>query len=366
MVLLLCHAVQSVIRKMKIAQIAPLYEAVPPTGYGGTERVVHWLTEELVRRGCDIELFASGDSQTSAHLVPACKRALRCDGRSQDGLAPHVVMIEEVLRRAKQFDVIHSHIDYLPFSQFRLLQLPAVTTLHGRLDMPELVTIFKEFREQAVVSISHAQRAPLAMANWVGNVYHGLPELFRYEEKPDDYVVFVGRICPEKGLDKAINIASRAGLPLKIAAKVDPADRNYFEREIEQLLSEPGVEYLGEAGEGERQALIGKARALLFPIVWPEPFGLVMIEAMACGTPVIAFHQGSVPEIIVHGLNGFICEDTDSAVESLRNIKHIRREECRRLFEQRFTAVRMAQDYLRIYRHIQSEHRGTRTYSFSA
>lgn len=352
---------------MKVAQIAPLYEAVPPTGYGGTERVVHWLTEELVRQGADVELFASGDSRTSARLVAGCARALRHDGRSKDGLVPHMILVEKVLRRARKFDVIHSHIDYLPFSQFRLLQLPALTTMHGRLDLPELVSVFQEFSEQPVVSISHAQRAPLAMANWVGNVYHGLPEnLYRFEEKPDDYLVFVGRICPEKGLDRAIQIASRAGLYLKIAAKVDPVDRDYFEKHIERLLRQPGIEYLGEVGESEKQDLIGKARALLFPISWPEPFGLVMIEAMAMGTPVIAFHQGSVPEIIVHGLNGFICEDADTALESVVRLKDIRREECRRLFEQRFTASRMAQDYLRLYHMIQAERRAIKVLSFSA
>jgi glycosyltransferase involved in cell wall biosynthesis len=352
---------------MKVAQIAPLYEAVPPTGYGGTERVVHWLTEELVRQRADVELFASGDSKTSARLVASCQRALRQDGRSRDGLAPHIIMMEEVLRRARQYDIIHSHIDYLPFSQFRLLQLPALTTMHGRLDLPELVPVFNEFSEQAVVSISHAQRAPLAMANWVGNVYHGLPEsLYRFEDKSDDYLVFVGRICPEKGLDSAIQIACRAGLPLKIAAKVDPVDRDYFERDIEGLLKQPFIEYLGEVGESAKQDLIGKARALLFPISWPEPFGLVMIEAMAMGTPVIAFHQGSVPEIIVHGLNGFICEGVDSALDSVRRLKDIRREECRRLFEQRFTASRMAHDYLRLYHKIQAERRAIKVLSVSA
>lgn len=345
---------------MRVAQIAPLYESVPPRGYGGTERVVHWLTEELVARGVEVTLFASDDSDTTATLASGCDQALRPAGRLREGPAWHIVMVEQVLKRASQFDVIHSHIDYLPFPQFRRLALPTVTTMHGRLDLPELVPVFNEFREQPVVSISLDQRKPLLMANWVGNVYHGLPAIqYSFVDEPEDYLVFVGRICPEKRVDRAIEIAARAGLKLKVAAKVDPLDRDYFEKSIEHLLKSPWVEYVGEVGEADKAALIGKARALLFPIDWPEPFGLVMIEAMACGTPVIAFSHGSVPEIIDHGQNGFICGDIDEAVAAVGRLPEISRQECRRIFEQRFTAERMARDYLRIYERIIAE-RGER------
>lgn len=341
---------------MRVAQIAPLYEAVPPRGYGGTERVVHWLTEELVARGVEVTLFASNDSSTAGQLVPCCERALRPAGRLREGPAWQILMIEQVLKRENEFDVIHSHVDYLPFPHFRRLKLPAVTTMHGRLDLPELVAVFNEFREQPVVSISLAQRTPLLMANWVGNVYHGLPaNQYSFIEEPEDYLVFVGRICPEKRVDRAIEIAGRTGLNLKVAAKVDPVDRGYFERSIEHLLKSPWVEYVGEVGEVDKAELIGKARALLFPIDWPEPFGLVMIEAMACGTPVIAFSHGSVPEIIDHGQNGFVCANIDEAVAAVCRLTEIPRQECRRKFEERFTAERMARDYLRVYERVAAE-----------
>src|SRR5688572_29010816 len=335
---------------MRIAQVAPLFESVPPKYYGGTERVVSYLTEELVRQGHDVTLFASGDSITEAKLVAASRRSLRLDKHCVDQIAHHVLMLERVVQRASSFDVIHYHVDYLHFPYSRRHTTPHLTTLHGRLDIADLVPLYREFRDMPVVSISEAQREPLSFAGWVGTVHHGLPiDLYDFCAKPADYLAFIGRVAPEKRVDRAIEIAKRVGLRLKIAAKVDDVDREYFESVVEPLLSHPLVEYLGEIGDGEKQEFLGNARALLFPINWPEPFGLVMIEAMACGTPVIALRRGSVPEVLDHGITGFVVDDLDDAVAAARRIGEISRRRCREVFEDRFTATRMACDYVDLY-----------------
>lgn len=344
---------------MKIAQIAPLYESVPPKLYGGTERVVSYLTEELVAMGHDVTLFASGDSQTTALLRPESEQALRLARGHVDSLARHMLMIEHVFREAYRFDVIHSHIDYLPYPQMRRCSVPVVTTLHGRLDLPDLVPMYDEFTDISVVSISYAQRKPLPLANWIGNVYHGLPgETLTLHERPGDYLAFLGRISPEKRVDRAIEIATKAGIPLKIAAKVDNADREYYRETIEPLLDNPLVDFIGEISEDEKDEFLGNARALLFPIDWPEPFGLVMIEAMGCGTPAIAWPSGSVQEVIDEGETGFIVTDIEAAVHAVHNIDSIDRKRCRAVFEERFSARRMAQDYVEIYQ--ASQARATR------
>ena len=338
---------------MRIAQVAPLYESVPPALYGGTERVVFWLTEELIRLGHDVTLFASGDSLTTARLVPACKKALRLDAECVDQLAHHMVMLDQVFSEKEKFDLIHFHIDYLHFPMSRYNKVPQVTTLHGRLDLPDLVPLYRHFRNMPVVSISDAQRRPLPWANWQGTVHHGLPrESFSVGEGGGGYLAFVGRASPEKGLDHAIEIAKRAGMPLKIAAKIDRVDVVYFENVIKPLLDHPLIDFIGEIGCPEKNALLGEAAALLFPINWREPFGLVMIEAMACGTPVIAYPRGSVPEIIKEGVTGFLVPDLESAVRAVRRIGDIDRKKCRRNFEQHFDAQRMAQDYLNIYQRL--------------
>ena len=338
---------------MKIAQIAPLFESVPPRLYGGTERVVSWLTEELVSLGHDVTLFASGDSVTNARLVPVCRKALRLDPDCVDPVVHHVLMMEEVFSQAAEFDLIHSHVDYLHFSLSRREQTPCVTTLHGRLDLPDLAPLYKNFRDIPLVSISDAQREPLPWANWQATVHHGLPaKSLAFCEGPGKYLAFLGRISSEKGVDQAIEIAIRAGLPLKIAAKVDRTDREYFENKIGPLLAHPLIEFIGEIGYTEKNEFLGNAAALLFPINWPEPFGLVMIEAMACGTPVIAYPFGSVPEIVADGATGFLVRDTDGAVEAVNRISEIDRQDCRRHFERYFTDERMALDYVKIYRRL--------------
>jgi len=345
---------------MRIAQISPLYESVPPKLYGGTERVVSFLTEELVREGNDVTLFASGDSVTAARLVAPCRRALRLDEGCRDHLAHHIVMLELVAKHASEFDVMHYHIDYVHFPLSRRQNTPHLTTLHGRLDLPDLVPIYREFPEMPVVSISDAQRRPLPWLNWIGTVYHGLPEqLFRFCEGPGEYLCFVGRISPEKRVDRAIEIAQRVGLPLKIAAKVDRVDREYFAEVIKPMLRLQGVEYVGELGEADKNELLGHAAALLFPIDWPEPFGLVMIEAMACGTPVIAYRRGSVGEIIDQGVTGFIVDNIDDAVRAVERVREIDRARCRRVFEERFTAARMARDYVDLYQHLGRDRDGS-------
>ena len=335
---------------MKIAQVAPLFESVPPRLYGGTERVVSWLTEELVSLGHEVTLFASGDSVTTARLVPVTAKALRLDANCIDPWPYHILLLEKVFNRAADFDIIHFHTDYWHFPLSRLHHIDCVTTLHGRLDIPDLVPIYEEFREMPVVSISDAQRAPLPWLNWQGTVRHGLPSKSLALCKGDGgYLAFLGRISPEKGVDRAIEIAVRAGLPLKIAAKIDRADREYFHQVIEPLLKHPLVDFIGEIGAEEKNDFLGKAIGLLVPINWPEPFGLVMIEAMACGTPIVAFARGSVPEIVVDRVNGFVVDDVDSAVRAVNRLSEIDRETCRNYFEHCFTDKRMARDYLTIY-----------------
>jgi glycosyltransferase involved in cell wall biosynthesis len=335
---------------MRIAQVAPLYESVPPRLYGGTERVVSWLTEKLVSIGHEVTLFASGDSVTNARLVPACKKALRLDPECIDPLAHHALMVERVFSQAEQFDLIHFHIDYLHFSLSRRAHVPCITTLHGRQDLPDLVPLHKEFAEAPLVSISDAQRQPIPWANWVRTVYHGLPaNTLSLNESGGDYLAFLGRVSPEKGLDRAIEIAIRSGIKLKVAAKVDRGDRDYFERTIKPLLDNPLIEFIDEIGASEKQEFLGNAAALLFPIQWPEPFGLVMIEAMACGTPVIAHPFGSVPEIIPEGVAGFLVRNVDEAVKAVSQLGEIDRRECRQHFELNFTDERMARDYVKIY-----------------
>jgi glycosyltransferase involved in cell wall biosynthesis len=335
---------------MKIAQVAPLHESVPPKLYGGTERVVSYLTEALVAMGHDVSLFASGDSVTSARLRAARDCALRLDKRSVDPDADHIFLAERVFQAAGEFDVVHSHIDYLAFPLLRRMETPHVTTLHGRLDIPNLRNLYFEFDDEPVVSISDHQRRPLPWACWAATVYHGLPEsLYEFHEYPGDYLAFLGRINPEKRVDHAIQIAKRAGLPLKIAAKVDNADRAYFDAVIQPLLPQADIEFIGEIGEREKNEFLGNALALLFPIDWPEPFGLVMIEALACGTPVIARSRGSVPEIIEHGTTGFIFDDSEGAIQAIQNVSKLSRKRCREAFESRFSATRMASDYLAVY-----------------
>ena len=335
---------------MRIAQVAPLYESVPPALYGGTERIVSHLTEELVAQGHDVWLFAAGDSRTSAHLVPMRPCSIRLDTACQDSLAAHVVMLEKVCAQQHRFDLIHYHIDYLHFPLSRRGSTPQVTTLHGRLDLPELQQIYDEFREMPVISISDAQRAPLPQANWLGTVHHGVPPaLYPFSPRGAGSLAFLGRISPEKRVDRAIEIATRCGRPLKIAAKVDRADRDYFEARIKPLLANPLVEYVGEIGESEKGAFLGAADALLFPIDWPEPFGLVVIEAMACGTPVVAYRGGSVGEIVDDGVTGFIVEDIPGAAAAVEKAVGLDRARVRGVFEKRFTAARMAADYVNLY-----------------
>jgi len=341
---------------LRIAQVAPLYESVPPTHYGGTERIVSYLTEELVAQGHDVTLFASGDSRTKATLVAACPRSLRLDPACVDQLAHHVLMLERVMQRADEFDIVHFHIDYLHFPLSRRQRLTQVTTLHGRLDIPDLVPLYNEFREMPLVSISNAQRAPLPWVNWQDTVYHGLPvDRYRFRPETGQYLACLGRISPEKGIDRAIEIAKQVAIPLKIAAKVDRADRDYFAQVIEPLLDHPLVEYLGEIGDDRKDEFLGNAYALLFPIDWPEPFGIVMIEAMACGTPVIAYRSGSVPEVMEQGRTGFVVRELDDAIEAVRRVRYLSRARCREVFEERFTAQRMAHDYLDVYAQLIAE-----------
>ncbi|HEX2653910.1 MAG TPA: glycosyltransferase family 4 protein, partial [Xanthobacteraceae bacterium] len=306
---------------MRIAQIAPLTEATPPKLYGGTERVVHWLTEELVALGHDVTLFATGDSQTSAKLVPGWPTALRLDGSVRDPNALHMVMLEHVRRRAAEFDILHFHIDYYPFSLFSRQSTPFVTTLHGRLDLPELQPVFATFSSIPIVSISNAQRRPLPNAGWLRTIHHGIPAqaLTPRSTKPS-YLAFLGRISREKGIDHAVRIAGRCGLPIKIAAKIDESDAEYFETEIRALFDLPHVHYIGEIGDSEKAEFLGGAIGLLMPIEWPEPFGLSMIEAMACGTPVIAFNRGSVSEVVDDGVTGFVVEDETSATSAVHRL----------------------------------------------
>jgi glycosyltransferase involved in cell wall biosynthesis len=337
-------------RPLRVAIVAPLFESVPPRLYGGTERVVSWLTEELVDQGHDVTLFASGDSRTTARLHAVAPRGLRLGEECRDPAAWHVAMLHDVVERAGQFDLVHFHLDHAHFPVVRAARLKSLTTLHGRLDLPELQPLFARYPDMALVSISDAQRKPLPRAGWLATVHHGLPhDLLRFGHGSGGYLAFLGRISPEKGPDRAIRIARRAGIPLKIAAKVEASDRAYFDAEVKPMLDGPGVEFVGEIGEREKSEFLGNALALLFPIDWPEPFGVVMIEAMACGTPVVAFPCGSVPEVIVDGVNGWIVPDEHAAVAAVSNAQAFDRAACRRHFEERFTAQRMAADYVASY-----------------
>ncbi|MBV9734963.1 MAG: glycosyltransferase family 4 protein [Acidisphaera sp.] len=343
---------------MRIAQIPPLYEAVPPKLYGGTERVVSFLCEELVRQGHDVTLFGTGDSVTSATLEPVWPRALRLDPAIRDSIAPHMLLMERVRRQAEDFDVLHFHMDYWPFSLFSRQRVPFVTTLHGRLDLAELQPTFDLFDTMPVISISNAQRRPLPQANWAGTVLHGVPEnLLTPQPVAQTYLAFLGRIAPEKCPDRAIRIARRAGIPLKIAAKVDRADVEYYEDVIKPMIDGTSVEMIGEINDGQKSDFLSGAHALLMPIDWPEPFGLVMIEAMACGTPVIAVNRGSVPEVVDDGITGFIVEDEIGAVAAIERLDQIDRRRVRQHFERRFTAQRMADDYLSVYRRMVKDSR---------
>jgi glycosyltransferase involved in cell wall biosynthesis len=338
-------------KRMRIAQIAPLTESVPPKFYGGTERVVSWLTEELVAEGHEVTLFASGDSVTSARLEPIWPTALRFDPRVLDPISLHMLMIERVRQRAAEFDVLHFHLDYFPFSLFLRQPTPFVTTLHGRLDLPEHQPVFTAFAAAPVVAISHAQRRLVPQAGWVATIHHGLPEnSLKPQPTTPSYLAFLGRVSVEKRVDRAIRIAQRCGLPLKIAAKIDRADRTYFETEIKNLFEQPGIEYIGEIDDSRKSDFLSGAIALLVPIDWLEPFGLVMIEAMACGTPVIVYDKGSAPEIVDDGVTGFIVRNEDEAVAAVAKARTLSRAQVRRRFEERFTARRMAAEYLEVYR----------------
>jgi glycosyltransferase involved in cell wall biosynthesis len=340
---------------LRIAQVAPLFESVPPQLYGGTERVVSWLTEELVALGHDVTLFASGDSRTSARLEPACPISLWRDPDVRETLPQHIRMLELVFRDVSRFDVIHFHCDYIHYPLIRRLPCANISTLHGQIHLHDLAPLFEEFREIPLVSISNAQRRPLPGANWQATVYHGLPrDLHTFQPRPGKYLAFLGRIAPEKRLDRAIEIATNAGIPLKVAAKIYEEDRAYFQSDIAPLLKkhQSQVEFIGEVGGERKDEFLRDALALLFPIDWAEPFGLVMIEALACGTPVIAWRNGSVPEIIEHGVTGFVVDNLRDALASLGRIPEISRSACRRAFEERFDSRRMALEYIAVYRRL--------------
>jgi glycosyltransferase involved in cell wall biosynthesis len=335
---------------MRIAQVAPLFEAVPPKLYGGTERIIHYLTEELVKRGHEITLFASGDSVTTARLIPIVSESIRLNTGCIDAMAHHILELEEVMSMHEQFDIIHFHTDYFHFPLTSRSATPYVTTLHGRLDIPDLQPVYDKFPMQPVISISNNQRKPLPQANWIGNVYHGIPEeLHVLQPEPGKYLAFMGRISPEKGADKAIEIAIAANRPLKIAAKVDKADLEYYETKIAHLMDHPLITFVGEINEEQKTEFLGNAEALLFPIDWAEPFGIVMIEAMSCGTPVIAFKEGSVPEVIDEGITGYMVDTVSEAVEVIKKIPDLSRSGIRKVFEQKYTSARMADDYIKLY-----------------
>ncbi|WP_027157492.1 glycosyltransferase family 4 protein [Methylobacter luteus] len=335
---------------MKIAQVAPLHESVPPKAYGGTERVVHYLTEALVQQGHEVTLFASADSRTSAKLHAVIPEALRLAPEKRDPMACHMLQLAQVSNIAESFDIIHFHTDYFHFPLSRKMRTPQVTTLHGRLDLPDLKPLFDEFLDMPVISIANHQREPLSMARWTDTVYNGIPvDLYDFQANAGDYLAFLGRISPEKGAEAAIEIALRAGMPLKMAAKIDVVDREYFETRIRPHLDHPLIEFIGEVDEQGKNELLGGAKALLFPIAWQEPFGLVMIEAMACGTPIIAYPRGSVAEVMTDGVSGYIVESEEEAVSAIARIDQIDRGVCRRYFEQRFSADRMAKNYVNAY-----------------
>ncbi len=350
--------------RLRIAQVAPLYERIPPKLYGGTERVVSYVTEELVRRGHQVTLFASGDSQSGAQLVPGCPQSLRLSGKPELGCALQLPMLTDVYdHAAARFDVIHSHIDFWSFPFAQQSAVPTVATMHGRLDIPDFHPVYARYRSMPLVSISDAQRAPLPYMNWVDTIHHGLPrDLLRFSPQPGKYLAFLGRISPEKRPDIGIAVARKVGIPLKIAAKVDVVDREYFNAVIKPLLAPPDVEYIGEIGEADKSEFLGNALALLFTIDWPEPFGLAMIEALACGTPVIARPCGSVPEIIRPGVSGYVAATLDELTQAVRNLDKISRARCRAEFEERFTVNAMVDRYERVYRELieraQSKHPG--------
>jgi glycosyltransferase involved in cell wall biosynthesis len=346
---------------MMIAQIAPLFERVPPRLYGGTERVVSYLTEELVGQGHHVTLFASGDSKTSAELVRCSDVALRLNPIVGDPLPYHIVMLEEVRRRMHEFDILHFHIDFLHAPLVHDFAQRTVTTIHGRLDLAHILPFYKIFDELPLVSVSADQRKYLPSANWAGTVHHGLPgDLLPFQaESSGGYLAFLGRIAPEKRPDQAIEIAAKAGMPLKIAAKVDGVDQAYWEGKIRPMIKAHGnVEYIGEIAEHEKPSFLGQALALLFPVDWPEPFGLVIIEAMACGTPAIAFRRGSVPEIVEEGISGFVVDAVDEAVSAVKRTASLNRARVRAAFERRFSAERMARDYLHIYQTLTASQAG--------
>jgi len=335
---------------MRIAQIPPLYESIPPKLYGGTERVVSYLTEELVKQGHEVTLFGTKDSVTSASLYTVCDQAMRLNPGCRDPLAWHIYQLQLVMENAGEFDIIHFHNDYLHFPLSSHGHYRHITTLHGRLDLEDLKPIYKKFAHIPVVSISNNQRQPLSHINWISTVHHGLPEkLYRPGDGKGNYLAFLGRISPEKRPDRAIEISKKTGIPLKIAAKVDKADEEYFEQKIKPLLDHPLVDFIGEIGEEQKEEFLGNALALLFPIDWPEPFGMVMIEALATGTPVIAFNHGSVPEIIEHGKTGFVVNNTQQAIEAVEKLNLISRTFCREVFERSFTSTVMAENYVALY-----------------
>lgn len=340
---------------MKIAQVPPLFESVPPKMYGGTERVVSYLTEELVRQGHQVTLFGTNDSVTSAQINPVCEQAIRLNADCVDPIAWHIYQLQLVQECADEFDVIHFHNDYLHFPVSKQQGYPHITTLHGRLDLKDLEPIYSKFFDLPMVSISHSQRKPLPHINWVGNVYHGLPkDYYNLRDGEGGYLAFLGRISPEKRPDRAIEIAIKSGIPLKIAAKIDKADTVYYEEKIKPIMDHPLIEFIGEIGDTDKEEFLGNALALLFPIDWPEPFGMVVIEAMATGTPVIAFNCGSVPELITHGENGFIVSSVNEAVHAVNNLHLIKRKNCREKFETSYTSTVMADQYVKLYENVAS------------
>lgn len=348
---------------MRIAQVPPLYESVPPRLYGGTERVVSYLTEELVNQGHDVTLFGTADSITNAKLYPVCEQALRLNKECRDPLSYHIVQIQDVVEHAQDFDIIHFHNDYLHFPVSSRYSYAHVTTLHGRLDIPELSNIYSKYSSIPVISISNSQRKPISNANWIKTIYHGLPaDLYRQGSGDGGYLAFIGRISPEKGPDKAIEIAKRVGIKLKIAAKVDKADQEYYDKVIAPMLDHPLIEFIGEIGEDKKGEFLGNATGLLFPIDWPEPFGMVMIEAMACGTPVIAFNCGSVPEVMVNGETGYIVNTVKEAVIAVSALAAFDRKGCRQVFEERFTAAIMARNYVAVYERLAGQNLNNRIF----
>ena len=338
---------------MKIAQVAQLWESVPPQRYGGVERVVSYVTEELHRLGHEATLFASGDSRTAARLEAVCAQALRLNPDIVSLEAPLTLLMERAFGSAEEFDIIHSHLDFLAFPLTRRCSTPVVTTIHGWLDLPELAPVFREFAELPLVSISDAQRRPFPWANWVATVHHGLPhDLYRFSPGPGKYLAFLGRISPDKGTDQVIKLARKVGLPVRIAARLDPYDREYFREVLQPLLDHPLVEHVGEITDSQKQDFLGNALALVCPSIWPEAFGLVVIEALACGTPVLAYHRGAMPELIEHGTTGFLCETFDDLVAAIPSLSSIDRRQCRSSFERRFTVDRMIRDYLQVYQQL--------------